>query len=224
VISFKNIVVIPARAGSRRLPGKNIEILANIPLIVHSINYAKQNLNIVGRIIVSTNDAAVKEVALREGVEVIDRPNVISGHEAPTIWALRHVLDNLSQEIENVILLQPTNPLRPKNLLKDAFKEFSKGKYESLMTVSRSYQKFGKIKNNQFVPFNYEMGQRSQDLEPLFFENGLLYIIKASLISQDKLLGENNFPFIVDHPFAKVDIDDEEDFEYAEFLLNRTEN
>lgn len=220
--NFRNIAIIPARAGSKRLPGKNKKMLGELPLIVHSIKYAKQYGSIIDQIIVSTDDADIKTIALSEGVEVIDRPPEIARDEATTLCALQHVLANIQEDVENVFLLQPTNPLRPKNLLRDAFQEFSKGKFESLMTVSRSYQKFGKIKNSQFVPFNYEMGQRSQDLEPLFFENGLLYIIKTSLIRQDKLLGENNFPFIVDHPFSKVDIDEKEDFEYAEFLLKRT--
>jgi N-acylneuraminate cytidylyltransferase len=224
MINLKSIIVIPARGGAKRLPGKNKLLLGGIPLVVHSIRYAKACPNLRKKVIVSTDDPEIKTIALSEGVEVIDRPSAISGDKATTLSALKHVLENLTETVENVILLQPTNPLRPKNLLKDAFKEFSKGKYESLMTVSRSYQKFGKIQNKQFVPFNYEMGQRSQDLEPLYFENGLLYIIKASLISQDKLLGENNFPFIVDHPFSKVDIDEKEDFEYAEFLLKRTKN
>ncbi|WP_405199453.1 cytidylyltransferase domain-containing protein [Christiangramia sp. LLG6405-1] len=219
-----NIAIIPARAGSKRLPGKNKLLLGGIPLVVHSIRYAKLYCNLIDKIVVSTDDADIKAIALSEGVEVIDRPLEIAGDEATTLSALQHVLENIKEEIDNVFLLQPTNPLRPGNLLRNAFKEFSKGKYESLMTVSKSYQKFGKIDNNQFVPFNYKMGQRSQDLEPLYFENGLLYIIKASLIEQDKLLGENNFPFIVDHLFSKVDIDEKEDFEYAEFLLKGTKN
>ena len=59
--------------------------------------------------------------------------------------------------------------------------------------------------------------QRNQD----YFENGLLYITKAFLILENKILGEHNHPFIVNHPFAKVDIDTKEDFEYAEYLLNK---
>ena len=223
-LKSRNIAIIPARAGSKRLPGKNKLLLGGIPLIVHSIRYAKFYNNLIDKIIVSTDDTDIKAIALSEGVDVIDRPAEIAGDEATSLSALQHVLANIKEDVENVFLLQPVNPLRPENLLRNAFKEFSEGNYESLMTVSRSYQKFGKIQNNQFIPFNYKMGQRSQDLEPLYFENGLLYIIKASLIRQDKLLGENNFPFIVDHLFSKVDIDEKEDFEYAEFLLNRTEN
>ena len=125
------------------------------------------------------------------------------------------------QEFDNVVLLQPTNPLRPKNLLKEAFNKFKQGNFDNLITVSSNRQKFGKIIDGKYVPYNYSMGQRSQDLDPLYFENGLLYIYKAELISKGMDDGPNNFPFIVDHPFSKIDIDTEEDFEYARFILNK---
>ncbi|MDT0648863.1 acylneuraminate cytidylyltransferase family protein [Autumnicola edwardsiae] len=212
---------MPARGGSKRLPGKNILPLDSIPLIVHSINYARANNDILDRIIVSTDDAKIKETAIKEGVEVIDRPEDLSTDTSNTSSVLKHVLETIKEEVENVLLLQPTNPLRPQRLMAEAFKEFEDGDYDSLMTVTRSFQKFGKIENNRFLPFNYKPGQRSQDLDPLYYENGLLYITKASLILNEKILGKNNFPFIVDHPFAEVDIDLKKDLEYAQFLLGR---
>lgn len=181
-------------------------------------------MQIINRIIVSTDSSEIKEIALKAGVEVIDRPSCLSTGSSSSVSALKHVLENIGEDFENVILLQPTNPLRPENLLKDAFKKFETEGFESLMTVSRNRQKFGKIINDSFVAFNYKMGQRSQDLEPLYFENGLLYIIKTDLIQKEVLLGINNCPFIVDHPFAGVDIDTEEDFEYAEFILKKNVN
>lgn len=220
-IIHKAIAIIPARGGSKRFPDKNIRLLDGLPLIVHSINYARAHSDIIDNIYVSTDDSEIKRIAMKEGVEVIDRPGDISGNEATTLSALKHVLENVEDSIENVILLQPTNPLRPKSLLVDAFQVFERGGYESLMTVSESHQKLGRIEEQKFVPYNYKMGQRSQDLEPLYFENGLLYIIKASLILKGSLLGEKNFPFILDHPFAAVDIDFEEDLDYAEFLIKK---
>jgi N-acylneuraminate cytidylyltransferase len=120
--------------------------------------------------------------------------------------------------VENIILLQPTNPLRPDNLLNDAFNIYQKESYNSLFTVSRNHQKFGKIKDSKFIPFNYEIGQRSQDLEPLFFENGLLYITKSKLIFENIIISEDAFPFEVNHIFAATDIDTQEDFDYAQYL------
>jgi CMP-N-acetylneuraminic acid synthetase len=233
---MKNIAIIPARGGSKRLPNKNILSLGGIPLLVHSILYAQQNKAIIDEIYVSTDDVAIKKIALEYGAKVIDRPERLSGDFEPTASALKHVLESLEDEVENVILLQATNPLRPQELLKDAFEVYQKGDYDSLFTVSRNHQKLGKIEANKFIPFNYEIGQRSQDLESLYFENGLLYITKASLIlpldlacpersrrtrDYSKIISENAFPFEVNHIFANVDIDIQADLEYAEYLFNK---
>lgn len=225
---MKTIAIIPARGGSKRLPNKNVLFLGGIPLIAHSILYAQKNKAIVDDIYISTDDATIKEIALQYGAKVIDRPENLSGDLEPTVSALQHVLESIEQEVENVILLQATNPLRPQNLLAAAFEVYQKGNYDSLFTVSRNHQKLGKILENKFLPFNYAIGQRSQDLEPLFFENGLLYITKASLIlpldcarDDGKIISENAYPFEVNSIFAKIDIDVQEDLEYAEYLIEK---
>ena len=217
----KTIAIIPARGGSKRLPNKNILSLGRISLIAHSILYAQQNNDIIDEVYVSTDDVAIKKIALEYGARVIDRPENLSGDFEPTVTALKHVLKSLDFEVENVILLQATNPLRPENLLKDAFETYKNGNYDSLFTVSRNHQKLGKIEANKFIPFNYEIGQRSQDLESLFFENGLLYICKAKLILDNKIISESAYPYQVDHLFATVDIDAQEDLDYAEYLFNK---
>lgn len=215
----KTIAIIPARGGSKRLVNKNILLLGNYPLLVHSILFAQANNEIIDEIYVSTDDEKIKEIALQYGAKVINRPKEISGDFEPTVSALKHVLESIDEQIENVILLQPTNPLRPENLLKECFEKFKGLEVDSLFTVSQNHHKLGKIKNNKFQPFNYEIGQRSQDLEPLYYENGLLYITKANAILNDKIISENAFPYIVNHIFASVDIDTKQDFDYAEYLL-----
>lgn len=219
---MKTIAIIPARGGSKRLANKNILLLGNHPLIAHSILFAQANSEIIDEIYVSTDNAQIKEIALQYGAKIIDRPKEISGDFEPTITALQHALQVIS-DVENVILLQPTNPLRPKKLLTDCFQKFQETTADSLFTVSQNHHKLGKIHNNIFVPLNYEIGQRSQDLEPLFYENGLLYITKAKTLLDSKIISENAFPFIVNHVFANVDIDTQADFDYAEFLLVNSE-
>ena len=222
---MKNIAIIPARGGSKRLPNKNILLLGGIPLIAHSIIYAQKNSAIIDDIFVSTDDEKIKEIALKFGAKVIDRPTELSGDLEPTVSALKHCLEVINDaQIENVILLQPTNPLRPKNLLKAAFEVYKKNNSDSLFTITRNHQKFGKIINDKFIPFNYEIGQRSQDLEPIYSENGLLYISKAKSILEDIIITKNAFPYEVNHVFATVDIDTEEDFDYAEYLLKKSKN
>ena len=218
----KTIAIIPARGGSKRLPNKNTLLLGGIPLLAHSILYAQANSAIIDEVFVTTNDKEIKKVALQLGAKVIDRPDAISGDLEPTITALQHVMSSLDFEVENCVVLQPTNPLRPKNLLHDCFQKYQELKIESLFTVTRNHQKFGTISNNKFSPFNYKIGQRSQDLEPLFFENGLLYITNSKSIKKGEIITENAFPFVTNHIFAQVDIDTQEDFEYAEYLCNNS--
>jgi len=221
---MKTIAIIPARGGSKRLPQKNIKILGEIPLLAHSILYAQANKEIIDEIYVSTDDNEIKKIALEFGAKVIDRPQNISGDTEPTVSALKNALEQIDEPVENVVLLQATNPLRPQNLLNEAFAFYQKEKCDSLFTVSRNHQKFGKIADNKFIPYNYEIGQRSQDLAPLFFENGLLYITKAALILNNIIISENAFPFEINHIFAEVDIDTQEDFDYAEYLLSKNKN
>ena len=217
---MKTIAIIPARGGSKRLPGKNTKLLGEIPLLAHSILYAKKH-NFIDAVYVSTDDVVIKEIALLYGAIVIDRPQALSGDLEPTVSALKHVLESIDEIIENVILLQATNPLRPQNLLQNAFAIFQEQQTNSLFTVSRSHHKLGKIINNRFIPYNYEVGQRSQDLEPLYYENGLLYISKSSVILNNEIITKEAFPLEVNHPFANVDIDTQEDFDYTEYLLNK---
>lgn len=215
----KTIAIIPARGESKRLPNKNVLLLGNIPLIAHSILYAKSNNQIIDEIYVSTDNEIIKQVALDFGAKVIDRPKEISGDLEPTLTSLQHVIRIIDYDVENVILLQATNPLRRENLLKECYKKFQESNSDSLFTVSQNHQKFGKIVDSKFFPFNYQIGQRSQDLELLYFENGLLYITKAKSILEGKIITDNAFPFIENHIFSHVDIDTKDDFDYANFLL-----
>ena len=196
---MKTIVVIPARAGSKRLPQKNLKLLAGIPLIAHSILYAQENKKYIDDVFVSTDDKEIKKIALQYGAKVIDRPKKISGDFEPTVSAIQHTLKvSNMQYIENIITLQATNPLRPKNLLKEALNIYKSENHNSLFTVSQNQKKLGHIKNDNFTPYNYKIGQRSQDIKPLFFENGLLYISKKNLILQGIIFDKNAYPFIVE--------------------------
>jgi len=219
---MKTIAIIPARGNSKRLPNKNLLLLGGIPLLAHSIIFAQRNQSIIDEIYVTTDNAAIKRVALEYGARVIDRPDTLSGDFEPTISCVQHALDSIPDVVESVVLLQPTNPLRPAKLLQEAFEKYHRSEADSLFTVSRNHQKLGKIENNCFEPYNYEIGQRSQDLEPLYYENGLLYVTKVNLIREGKIVSKNSFPYEVNHIFATVDIDTQDDFDYAAYLINKS--
>jgi len=221
---MKTIAIIPARGGSKRLPGKNLLPLAGRSLLAYSIEYAKAQGDLLDAIVVSTDSEEIKQEALALGVEVVDRPAELASDTASTVSVLQHAVLTLDEKYDAVVLFQVTNPLRPEPLFREALDAFQRDNSESLMTVTRNHQKFGKIEGGVFIPFNYEMGQRSQDLEPLYYENGLLYITKANLIAEGTILGEKNIPFVVDHPYAELDIDTQEDLDLAEYLLTKYQN
>lgn len=216
------ITIIPARGGSKRFPKKNIHDFCGIPLIAHSIEYAKRNAYIKD-VYVSTDSEEIATVSMQFGAKVINRPMDLAGDYVPTADVLEDAVKQLMAKdvtFDFVVLLQPTNPLRPKMLLNEAIKIMNEKANDSMCTVSRSDKKLGKIIENKFVPWNYKFGQRSQDLEPLYYENGLLYIIRKELLLQGRILGDTMFPFIVDHPFGQVDIDTKEDMDYAEYIMH----
>lgn len=220
---YKYISIIPARGGSKRFPGKNTYVLNGIPLIGHSIEYSIRN-SIVEGTYVSTDGADIKRISIEAGAEIIDRPAEFAGDHATTASAMKHAVQHLIDkgvEFDFVVLLQATNPLRPKTLLKDAISIIEKGKNDSLFTVNKSEKKLGKIIDGKFVPWNYKFGMRSQDLEPLYYENGLLYITSKELLLQEIIEGPTAYPMIVDHPYGEVDIDTVEDFHYAEYILSQ---
>ena len=222
-MKYKYITVIPARGGSKRFPGKNIHSLNGSPLICHSIEYSLRNSNVVGTY-VSTDAEDIKSISKSAGAEIIDRPEELAGDYATTASAMKHAVQNLMDngvKFDFVVLLQATNPLRPKNLLKEAIDIIEQEKNDSLFTVNRSEKKLGKIIDGKFVPWNYKFGMRSQDMDPLYYENGLLYITSKELLLQEIIEGPTAYPMIVDHPFGEVDIDTIEDFHYAEYMINK---
>lgn len=218
---MKYITVIPARGGSKRFPGKNIHLFAGHPLIAHSIEYSLSNEHISATY-VSTDSPDIKMVSQNYGAVVLDRPGELAGDHVTTVDVLTHVAKTLLSQgvdFDFMVLLQATNPLRPLNLLDEAIGIIEKGENDSLMTVNRDPRKLGKIINGKFVPWNYKFGMRSQDMEPLYYENGLLYITSKEQILKGRIMGDSMYPLVMDHIFGEVDIDNPEDMAYAEYVL-----
>lgn len=218
---FKDIlVVIPARKGSKRLPGKNYKQLNGKPLIAYSIEYALENVS-VEDILVSTDDPEIVKVANKYQVMVLDRPARLSQDDTSTAEVLQHVAHTVQKSYRYLALLQPTNPMRPKHLFEQCYNKLKNAKGDSSLCVSTNKRKLGEIKHTVFNPSTYHFGQRSQDLSPLFYENGLLYISTFELIKKGQILSEKPIAVVVDHPFATIDIDSELDFDWAELILNK---
>lgn len=222
----KNILVfIPARGGSKRLPRKNIKLFCGEPLIAHTIRQALA-CSIISRVIVSTDDEEIKKISLHYGAEVMMRPEALATDFASTASAAKHCLNTVQQSgfaPDVVITLQPTNPLRPIELLNTGLKlYFDNPDVDSVISVTKNKLKLGEILHNRFIAKSYKPGQRSQDLEQSYFENGLLYLTKPEVLdTKMDIFGEQILPLVVDEFYAKIDIDDVVDFEVAEFLFTR---
>lgn len=220
---MKYVLIIPARGGSKRLVNKNILPLNGIPLFAHSIIYAQQYLP-NSLIWVSTDSEEIKKVSLEYGVGVIDRPEEFSTDTATTASVLEHASAYIKAQgvdYDYMIHLQPTQPVRPKYHMKEAMDLIDKNGYEALVSFSPILLKMCKVQNDKLIPWNYYFGQRSQDMEPLYYENGLLYITARSFIDQSIIFPENTYPFILDDQFKVIDIDTKKDFEEAEYYIDR---
>ncbi|MEC8273653.1 MAG: acylneuraminate cytidylyltransferase family protein [Bacteroidota bacterium] len=212
----RKLVIIPARAGSKRIKGKNTKPFNGIPLVEYSIKYAQRYIG--GDIIISTDDKQIGSIAKQYNVPILWRNKSLTQDQTPTADVVKDVIERVEKLYDFVVLLQPTNPLRPKKMFKEAIKLLKEKKSDSLITVSLSDHKLGKINHSAFKPYTYEFGQRTQDIEPLYYENGLLYLCSYELAKSGKLISENPTAMIIDHPFASVDIDTEIDWKWAELI------
>src|ERR1700757_4627412 len=130
------IAVIPARGGSKSIPGKNIRPLCGKPLIVWSIEVAQQ-VSEIDRIIVSTDDSQISLISRKHGAEVYARPPHLATDDALVIDALKDLLQTLQAEQEKagwIILLEPTCPLRTAADIRECLRRLSQGGFDLVAT------------------------------------------------------------------------------------------
>ena len=216
-------IVIPARGGSKRFPGKNIKLLGEYPLIVHSILYALESFP-KENVWVNTDDEQIAEVAKQYSVNITWRPEELGTDTASTADVLRFQCEEFLKNgipCDAVILLQATNPLRPKGMIEKATACFENEKRDSLASFSRLNKKYGKIQKGNYSPVNYFPGQRMQDIDPDYYENGLIYITKTSAILNKVVITNDVYPMVIDGIETAVDIDEADDMLFAEYVLHQ---
>lgn len=212
---MKGAIIIPARKNSKRLKGKNKKLLNGIPLIEYSLKYAVQFSDL--DIIVSSDDKEILNIGKKYTNILELREDYLADDHTSILEVLKSI--SLKFDYDYYILLQPTNPLRPPDLINEAIALYNNNKL-NVISISILKEKFGKLLNNSFEPINYSFGERSQDLkEDFFIEDGLIYLFSQSSIKSNQLLISPNNVIVTQKNFPLIDIDTIEDFLFAEFII-----
>jgi CMP-N-acetylneuraminic acid synthetase len=227
----KILAVIPARAGSKRLPNKNMMELRNKPLIQWTIDAALACKEL-SKVVVSTDSKEIALFSENIGATVpFLRPDNISGDKASGIDVVLHVIDFYKKQnitFDYIMLLQPTSPLRTSAHIKSAINELKSKKSDAIISVcecdhppqwSNTLDKNHSMDNfiSEFVKNN----SRSQDLASYYRLNGAIYLvnIKKFLEANSFFLSNNSHAFIMPIELS-VDIDNLIDFKYADLTMN----
>lgn len=188
------IAFVPARAGSRRLPGKNLRVLAGQPLIVHSVNAAIRCPEVAATV-VSTDGEEIEKVATHAGAVSLGlRPAALATDHITTLDVLRFELPRIEAafgEFDGLVLLQPTSPLRTAEDVTRAIEEFELSGADTLTSVDEN------------------SGE----------ENGAIFILNRLVLKSGRFYGDSILEFRMDSQVS-IDIDHMEDFVRAERAFN----
>ena len=221
------IAIIPARGGSKGLPGKNIKPLNGKPLIAYTIEEALKTKNIT-RVIVSTDDSEIAEVAKKYGAEIpFMRPKSLADDTAKSIDVYNYTIKRLEEEenseINEVIILQPTSPLRTSQHIDEAIELYFTKKADSVVSYCQEehpvfWHKYINEEGKFEDIFEEDYLKNRQELKPTYYPNGAIYILRKELLLSGNYYTNNSYVYIMDTDYS-VDIDTHEDFQYCEFLL-----
>ncbi len=220
------LALIPARGGSKRVPGKNIKPLGGLPLIAWSIRAALDS-GVCSDVVVSTDDADIADVAGQYGARVPGlRPAELSTDTAGSVEVALHTLETLESgqgTVDGLLLLQPTSPFRSVETIQRAVSMFveHRGAHPVVSVSPASDHPCRCLKSTDkglepFLGWD-NIRKRSQDLEPAWVLNGAIYLIEPSALREKQsFLLPGTLPIAITDPVEVIDIDTPEDWTRAE--------
>lgn len=227
-MEFNALYVIPARGGSKGIPGKNIKLLNGKPLINYSIDVARK-FTTDNNICVSTDSAEIIDVVETYGVKTFfKRPENLASDFASTYDVLLHAYTqflNLGIEYTKIVLLQPTSPFRKHKQLSEAM-----GLYHSdidmVVSVCKSdanpyYNLFIENEQKYIVPVIESTFIRRQDIPDVYSLNGSIYIINVKSLLERPMHKFNKVVKYEMDRISSVDLDTEFDWRFAEFIIEK---
>ena len=222
------LFVIPARGGSKGIPGKNIKPLHNKPLIHYSIGYARLFTG-DENICLSSDSGEIIDCAASIGLKApFVRPASLASDTAGTYEVLQHAIrfySDQGKQYDALVLLQPTSPLRRKEYLQDAWQLFDKQVDMVVSVHESSYNPyFNLFEENSEGWLKQSKGDgkftRRQDAPPVYAYNGSLYIINALTLQQKRSFKEfSTIKKFVMPESDSIDLDTPADWEYAEYVM-----
>lgn len=225
------LAIIPARGGSKGIPRKNIRLLVGKPLIAYSILPGLQS-KYIDRLIVSTDDKEISEVARSFGAEVpFVRPTELANDTAKSLPVMQHAVRFCEEQdkvkYDFVVLLEPTGPMRIARDIDDAITKATDTNADSVVGLMELEDanpiRVKKIVNDHILCFCVPEpeGLRRQDQEKAYLRNGSIYVFKRdNLLENNSLYGKDSRPYVMPRE-RSVNIDEESDFLVAEYFLEK---
>jgi CMP-N-acetylneuraminic acid synthetase len=221
--------LVPARGGSKGVPGKNIRPLAGRPLIEYTARAARLS-GVLDRVVLSTDAAEIADAGRAAGLEVpFTRPSALAADDTPMLDVVRHALDALAKAgwtPDVIVLLQPTSPLRRPEHVREAVSMLGSSDADSVVSVVELPRHLSpdyvmRIEGGMLHPFLAEGARvmRRQDARPAYSRDGTVYAFHRATIERfGNIYGEKCRPLIVDAADS-LSIDVPADWDKAERIL-----
>jgi len=221
------IALIPARGGSKGLPGKNIKLLNGKPMIAYTIEAALKSKKI-SRVILSTDDTEIARVGQQYGAEVpFMRPDYLATDTARSLDVFDYTITQLELleniEINEFIILQPTSPLRKSIHIDEAITLFKEKNADSIISYCKEdhpivWHKYIDNEGRFSNIFKDDFIKNRQEIKPTYYPNGSIFILKKEIINSGNYYQSNSFAYIMEKKYS-IDIDTIDDFRLAQFLI-----
>lgn len=229
---MKTIGIIPARAGSKRLARKNVRLLGGKPLVAWTIEAARRSRRL-SKLVVSSDDAQVLEIATGYDPQLaLRRPAEIAGDTSLAIEFVRHALDALERDgqgpFEAVAILQPSSPFTLPEDIDATIELLDKSGADSAVSVMQLDHaihplKMKLLEGDHLVPYLAEERGRmaAHELTTIYVRNCSVYATRRSSIDRGQVIGDDCRGYVMPRE-RSLDINDEVDLAFAEFLLARS--
>lgn len=223
--------IIPARAGSKGIPKKNLRPIAGQPLICWTIEQCRKS-RFLDKVVVSTDGEEIADVSRSAGADVpFLRPVAFAADSSPTSDVVLHALEffeNIGEYYDFVAILEPTSPLRKPTDIDRGIQTLAESEgADTLVTVGEVHTEHPlivkRIENNRVVPYMPETRRiyQRQQADKAFFPYGVLYLSRCRVFKKSKTFyTEKTLPLLIDR-WQNYEIDDETDFLVVENLIKK---